>query len=115
MITETPPTPRTFIVIQNDPIVSMDLLGLLETSFPESAIHLFDQLEAASVMIEASMASACVLIGSNLVTKTSLASVEDFIARGARMVIVGGGDGVSFAAAVVNTPFTTEMILDVLA
>ncbi|MCX7559261.1 hypothetical protein OS190_06735 [Sulfitobacter sp. F26204] len=108
------PSSRLFIVIQPDPVVGMDLVEMLELAFPQSTVVLFEHLEKASVCIEASQASACILIDSSLVSDVTSADFERYAAAGARMVVIGVGNGVSFAADVVNKPFTTEMILNAL-
>jgi len=114
MTAEMPPTPRTFFVIQNDPIVSLDLVGMLGTYFPNGVTHLFDQLDAALELIETALETACVLIASDLVTTTAMTKIEDMVARGARIVVIGASDTGSFSANV-SIPFSTKMILDVLA
>jgi 2-keto-3-deoxy-L-rhamnonate aldolase RhmA len=115
MITDQSLVGRTFIVIEPDPIVSMDLAGTLKSAFPESRVNLFQLLTEAKKQISTSPKTACILVSSSLVSSSMTEMLRDWVALGARLVFVGDINDVDVPSDVVQKPFTTQMILSVLA
>lgn len=109
-----PVSERSFVIVEPDPIIAMDLLGMLKTAFPSSPVTVSQMLADVADQITTSAASVSILLNSSLISEHALASLRGYTDKGARIVLVGAAVNVSFDASVVEMPFTSEMILNVL-
>lgn len=106
---------RTFIIVEPDPVVGLDLAGALSSAFPTNRTDLFTMAGEAKAQLAQASASACILLSSRLVSEDVMSALRACAVRGAQIVFVGAVDNVDFPANVVEMPFTTQMIMDVLA
>jgi len=105
---------RTFIIVEPDPVVGLDLAGALSSAFPNSAMNLCMMAAEAKAHISDATTSFCILLNSRLASDEVIGSLRTCVSRGAQVVFVGTIDNVDFPADVVEMPFTTKMIMDVL-
>ncbi|WP_342076972.1 hypothetical protein [Yoonia sp. SS1-5] len=103
---------RTFIVIEPDPIVSMDLAGTLKTVFPKSDLSIVTSVPQARRLVISDQALICVLINSKLVVPTDLAFLQSLVAGGGHVMCLGEPVDAGFPTMSVSVPFTADMIVE---
>ncbi len=106
---------RTFVVVEPDPIVSMDLAGILKSSFPDSAVELHQNGAEAETRIATKPETVCIIINSKLATQGMLRVLKNCVGRGGHVVFVGPARDVGFPARFVEVPFNSGMVLDALS
>lgn len=105
---------RTFIIIEPDPIIGLDLNGILSSAFPGAALKLFRDIAEAEKHIASAMSSACILLNSKVASCNILPLLSECVARGADVLFIGEANDVGFPANFVQMPFTSDMILTTL-
>lgn len=105
---------KTFVVIEPDPVVGLDLVEMLRSVYPKSDVVVLGSLLDASGRLQATGADACVLINSAAAADRSLATLRGVVVRGGRVVFIGRKPNIDFPATVVETPFTSAMIMNAL-
>ena len=105
---------RTYIIIEPDPIVGLDLNGILSSAFPDAALKLFRDIAEAEAHIATAMSSACILLNSKVASCGILELLNDCVGRGVNVLFIGETRDVGFPASFVQKPFTSDMILTTL-
>jgi hypothetical protein len=107
----TAETARCFVIVEPDPIVSLDLSGILGTAFKDAALMICRDFAEAEQYITDAVSSVCVLLNSNMAASGILPLLRDLVARGGEVMFIGDAHDVDFPAYFVQKPFTSEMIL----
>lgn len=105
---------KTFIVIEPDPVIGLDLVDMLRSAHPRCDLAVLGSLADASGRLQAAAAGACVIVNSSAAAGRSLAMLRDVVVRGGQIVFIGNQPDIDFPAAIVATPFTSAMIMDAL-
>ncbi len=105
---------KTFVVVEPDPVVGLDLVEMLRSAYPRCDVVVLGSLLDALGRLQATGAGACVLINSAAVADRSLVMLHDVVVRGGRVVFIGRQPDIDFPATVVETPFTSAMIMNAL-
>lgn len=104
---------KNFIIIEPDPIVTMDVEGLLISQFPHAHITTGASLaDIGSAIHNCGPASTMVVKGTLLADDGDLRRVARIAAiRKARIVVIGGPFDFDFPATFIELPFTSDMML----
>lgn len=104
---------KNFIIIEPDPIVAMDVEGLLISQFPRALITTGASLaDIGPVIHNCSPASTMVVKGTLLADDDDLRRVVQIAAvREARIVVIGGPFDFGFPSTFIELPFTSDMVL----
>lgn len=106
---------RSFYIVEPDPIISMDLHGVVQSSFPQSAVKVVSDADAVVTELQAALQQAATfVINSSVVTEEALEALRAAVTHGAQVLFIGGSVAADFHAACVEMPFTSQMILDAL-
>ena len=107
---------QSFIIVEPDPIVCMDMQGILLTRYPQSDIIVGASLSDLGPAIHICGAETTLFIKSTLFADDDELqhATRTAAARGGQVVMIGHTGGVDFAAVFVELPFTTEMVLAAL-
>lgn len=105
---------KTFIVIEPDPVIGLDLVDMLRSAHPACDVAVEGSLLDATGRLQATGPGACVIINSGAVADRSPALLRDVVVRGGQIVFIGAQPDIDFPATVVETPFTSAMIMDAL-
>jgi hypothetical protein len=107
---------ENFIIIEPDPIVAMDVEGLLTAQFPRACIT------AGASLVDIGPAIHSCGPETTLVVKGSIVAYDDDLrrvvreaaVRMARIVVIGGPFEFDFAVTFIELPFTSDMMLAVM-
>lgn len=102
-----------FIVIEPDPIVSMDLMGALQAGYPGSTVQVVGSI--AEVRAHSDLRSLRLLINSAVLSGAEPQLLNDILKRGGQIISIGGAPATGQVAATLEMPFTSEMILDAVS
>ena len=107
---------RTFFVVEPDPVVSLDLVGTLQSAFPLAHVTSAAMIEEALRGLGSELPDrTSILMSASLATESTIGALRELIAKGAEIIMVGEGQSFGLPVSIVETPFTTDMILSVLA
>lgn len=106
--------PRSFVVIEPDPVIAMDLAGILAHGFPENALTVFRDALAAEKHLLAMTSAVCVLINSRVASAGLLLALRNCVAQQGEVVFIGSMGDLDFPATAIQMPFTSKMILSIL-
>lgn len=106
--------PRSFIIIEPDPVVGLDLSGILGTAFAGAALSMFRTIGEAEKHIASAASSVCILLNAKAATSGMLPLLRECVAKGGEVMFIGDAADVGFPAYFVQVPFTSEMILTTL-
>ncbi|MEJ6403693.1 hypothetical protein [Yoonia sp. 2307UL14-13] len=109
-----PQTPRAFVVVEPDPIINLDLVTMIRGTFDDGQVSAVQSWADAASLISAIHSHTTILINGALLNDRRLDTLRNVVSRGAYIVIVGKDILTDFPKAVVEVPFTTEMILTAL-
>lgn len=105
-----------FFVFEPDPLVRMDLIGLLQERFPGSEISASKgPTETIGTLDPHSLAFTRFLISHQLLTAAVIEQISGSVAQGARVVVIGSPRDYGFKAEFVEKPFKSDMIFAALA
>lgn len=102
---------RNFIVVEPDPLVGLDLTGILQSEFPDAELRLFHSQEEACAYIYAVPRPVCVLVNTSVASEAMLILLRDHVVPHGDVLFIGSERDVGFPASFVQTPFTSRMIL----
>lgn len=105
---------RSFIIVEPDPIVSLDLTGILNFGFPASTVVRAQDVAEAEHLITGAMPSVCVLVNADVASGAMLDLLRACVMRGGEVLFIGEARDVGFAACFVRMPFTSGMIITTL-
>lgn len=105
--------PRNFIIIDPDPIVSMDLEEMLLSQFPAAQVVTFGAMDAIATALNVTTPDTTLFVrGAWFVQNDEVARmVRNAASYGSSVVIIGESGGVDIPGQVIDLPFTNEMIL----
>lgn len=103
---------KDFIILEPDPIVCMDLEGMLIGRFPNSYLAQGASLSDIGAAIYNCGPDSVLFIRSTLMDESDdiRRVVQTIASRGSHVVIIGQQKQVAFPATFVDLPFTTEMV-----
>jgi len=104
---------RNFIIVEPDPIVSLDIEGMLIAQYPDAHIAFGASLtEIGAAIYNCTTDTTLVVKGSLILESDDLDRVVKTAAtRGSKIVIIGDVTELDFPARFVALPFTTDMVL----
>lgn len=111
-----PVAQRAFFIVEPNPIISMDLVGVIRSGFPESIVNVAQIVSDAITQISGlAPKEKSVLLSGRLVSNQSIRMVSDAIGPEGRLVVVGETPVSGINGPIVPLPFTTRMILTALS
>ena len=107
---------RSFIVVEPDQIVRLDLEGMLRAQFPEAGLTYGRSLADVGNAINASTPSTTIFVrwDSARDSKIALDALHTAAVRGCQIIMIGANRDVPFPATFIDPPFTTEMVIEAL-
>ncbi|WP_133122586.1 hypothetical protein [Yoonia maricola] len=108
---------KNFIIIEPDPIVAMDVEGLLTSQFPQA------QITTGASLADIGLATHSCGPECTMIVKGTLVADDDDLRRVVRVaairkahiVVIGGPFDFDFPAAFIELPFTSDMVLAAMA
>lgn len=110
-----PAANQTFVIVEPDPVVSMDLVGVVSTAFPRSSVNVNTLFTDEQAEIVAASSAVTILLSAALVTENTMNLLRSFIANGVHIVFIGEPVIIEPFTTVVSVPFTSRMILNALS
>ena len=103
---------RNFIIIEPDPVVCMDIEGMLIATYPDCQIAAGSSLaEIGAAIYNCGPDSALIVRGTLISDSDDLKRVvQTAAARGAKIVVLGDFNDVGCPASYVELPFTSETV-----
>ena len=107
---------RNFIIVEPDPIVCMDVEGMLVAQYPGAQVVAGASFKGIGAAIDNSGPDSTLFVKGALVTASDdLRRVLQAAAtRGSRIVIIGESKAVNFPAIFLELPFTTDIVIAVV-
>ena len=106
---------RVFIVVDPDPLVNLDLVGIIKNAFPKSRVVNTQMVsEAMPILLEGKQRSILV-IRSAALGKRLAEALKNFVARQGAVILIGNDMTTDFPKEVVDMPFTDDMILNAIS
>lgn len=105
----------TFLVSVDDPIVQMDLMGALKANFPEATVMPLSNIDDLPKQIDQSRSPICIFFSNRIWTEETHDVLLTIVERGGRIVTLGPPKMAELPAIILDLPFTTQMVLDVLS
>jgi hypothetical protein len=104
---------KTFIIIDPDPIVRMDVEGTLIGQYPDCTVVVGASLQDIGPAINVCGPDTTLFIKSTLVLESAdlLRVVKTAATRGSHVVIIGQREELDVPATFVDLPFTTDMVI----
>lgn len=102
---------RSFVVVEPDPVVSMDLCGALTTEFPVCGVTVVDSLASVASFLSAQTSAICVIINSHVFPEHDHAPLQQVVEQAGHVIVIGSTVSASFPLQHVHIPFSTEMVL----
>ncbi|MEL7211344.1 MAG: hypothetical protein AAGK92_01705 [Pseudomonadota bacterium] len=104
---------KSFVILEPDPIVCMDLEGMLIGRFPGSPLMQGAALSDLGTAIYNCGPDTTFFVRSNLMDEDKDVSgvIETVATRGSHIVIIGPDRQTAFPATFIDLPFTTDMIV----
>ncbi|MDO6590347.1 hypothetical protein DS901_11415 [Loktanella sp. D2R18] len=104
---------NAFIIIETDPIVIMDLTGLLSADYPSSRIDAPANNQDIASTIAQSGPNTVIIIKDALL-RDYLDPIKSAATRGNRIAILGNTTDIDLPAITIEMPFTQETIIGAL-
>jgi len=104
----------SFVVIEPDPIISLDLEGILKSEFSYASLTLFRDVEEAGTYLASVGYPLCIVVNSSAASAALLAVLRDCTARMSTVIFIGPIGVLDFPSFTIQMPFTSEMILSTL-
>lgn len=105
----------TFLLSVSDPIVQMDLMGALSTSFPKSTVSPLGIIDDLPSQMNLSHYPICVFFSNPIWSNETRDLLLRFVKTGGRLITLGPPKIAELPSAILDMPFTTQMVLDVLS
>ncbi len=106
---------QTFFVVETDPVISMDLVGLLDTSFPGTSINVLPTVDDAVVVAGSVSGSVCILIAGMHYNNRQAVPLATIANNGGKVIFIGRAHDIGAPARFVDYPFTSDMVLDAIS
>ncbi|WP_299728037.1 hypothetical protein [uncultured Tateyamaria sp.] len=105
----------SFVIVEPDPVVRMDLVGTLEHSFPAGSVTACASTAEITQLFETLAASASFFVNGALLPDLAPEVTRAILAAGGRIVSVGKPATDAVPSTLLEVPFTMTTILDALA
>lgn len=104
---------KTFIIIEPDPVVCMDVEGMLIAEYPKSQLSVGASLADVAPMTYSCGANCTLFVRGSLISESDDLgrAVRIAATRGCRIVIIGLEEDFDFPATFIDLPFTTDMVM----
>lgn len=103
---------KVFIVIEPDPVVCMDVEGLLGSRYPDALVWASASLQANARQGTGGPDTTFFVKGSLVKGDTKLAdTLRNAVALGSKVVTIGIADGLNTSVTTLDMPFTTDMVI----
>lgn len=104
---------KNFIIIEPDPVVCMDVEGMLIDKYPHCHVTAGATLADIGAAIYNCGPDSALFVKATLVLADSdlRRVLETAATRGCAIVVIGHADDLDFPASFVELPFTTDMML----
>ena len=106
---------HSFVVVEPDPVVRMDLVGTLEHRFPAAIVAAFSSVDEMGQIMDHLAVSACVFVSGALVPDLAPDLARLVVETGGRVVSIGAPRSDAVLTTVLEMPFTMTTILDALS
>ncbi len=103
-----------FAIIESDAIISLDLQGTLKSIFENASILFFDNIEAADKFLSAENKIDILFANARFTGPESLSALARMVEQKTKVIILGEAQSIALPAAVIDLPFTTNMILEAI-
>ena len=106
---------HSFVVVEPDPIVRMDLAGALEDNFPNSRVEICastDELQSSFMSMDSPVN---LFVNATILSDLPPDMIKSVGDGGGRVVRVGSSTLPSDQTAVLDVPFSTAMILEAVS
>ena len=108
---------RTFVIVASNPIIRLDLVGIVKMAFSQCVVHDCDRFDEAQGHLGSTTVHTCVLLDGNLCSPDVAARLSEIAASGAQVVVIGDAPvaiQTEFDLRVLRVPFTNDSVLDAL-
>lgn len=106
---------QSFVVVEPDPIVLMDLVATLQHSFPAGSVTSFALASEIRQLLDQMVKSTCFFINGGLMPELAADDVRTIVGAGGKIISIGRSASDMVPATVLEIPFTMTMILDALS
>ena len=106
---------QSFVVVEPDPVVLMDLVGTLQHSFAAGSVVSFASASEISQFLNQVVFSACFFVNGVLLQEIAPDIVRTIIDAGGKIVSIGRPADDVVSTTILEVPFTMPMILEALS
>ncbi len=108
---------RNFIVVEPDPIVRMDIEGMLLAEYPASQLATGDSLSEVGAALNSCGVETTLIVRGSLISENEdlLRVLRAAATRGSHLVVIGDMEDFDLPATFLELPFTTEMVVAAVA
>ncbi|WP_187428537.1 hypothetical protein ROLI_044690 [Roseobacter fucihabitans] len=106
---------QSFVVVEPNPVVLMDLVGTLQHSFPAGSVASLASGSEIGHLLDQVALTTCFFVNGALISELAPDVVRTIIDAGGRIVSIGRSASDVVPATVLEIPFTTTMILEALS
>lgn len=103
---------RRFFVIEDDPVVAMDLAGILGQQYPRCDVFVGGSMAEASRQTVSDATGLHVIVNARLIDDRATQLLAELVATGGQIVMIGEPFDIGLPAIFVAMPFTTEGIVE---
>ena len=104
-----------FIVVDPDPLVNLDLVGIIKSAFPKSQIVNMQMVSEAMPVLLEDQHSSILVIRSGVIGRKAAEALKNFVARQGTVVVIGNDADFDFPYEIVEMPFTDHMVLTAIS
>lgn len=105
---------RSFVIIDPDPIVTLDLVSLIKSTYPHGDVAMGRDVQQGAAALTRLMQGDFAFFNTNLMDEAAIDILNGVAARGGQIVFIGSKPDVTFPAMCVEKPFTSAMIMTAL-
>lgn len=106
---------QSYIVVEPDPVVSMDLVETLQGAFDDARVIAAQSVPEAIDAIACAPKNAYILFNHEIVTDLALQILRKRASQGASVVFIGKCASTDFPSRTFDVPFSSKMVLSALA
>lgn len=102
---------NTFILVETNPVISMDVLGMIDEAFPDHKLIQGENLGAVTPDVKAAGPEVTLIISAGMSSTEDAAMLRDAVARGSQLIWLGEPEVDDIPAIVITLPFTNDTVL----
>lgn len=108
---------KNFIIIEPDPVVCMDVEGMLIAEYPACHVACGSSLAEIGAALNNCGPDTTLFIRGSLISESADLEkvVQTAATRGSHIVIIGEAEDFDFPVTLVELPFTTDMVIAAVA